>query len=201
MSAAPEEEYRVSPEGTKWLPSTRQNERGSAADWDNAKRWFTDRSVDEWVGLFDRAPHILHSILGDLYRETKAEREREEGRARIGRRPKAIDGNLEELWGMISPRYSMEPFAESLKDLIGKRSLRAFAARVPIHHHTLTRLMRGEGSLDRFRLEAIAKAGRVHPAYFKEWREQYVLDAISALLSAKPNLSIRVHKEMQRGKR
>lgn len=199
MSAAPEE--RVSQEGTVWRASERKNEKGSAADWENARRWFPERSTDEWVGLFDRAPHILHALLGDLYRETKAQIEREEGRARIGRRPKAIDGNLEELWGMITPRYSMEPFPEAIKDLMGTRSLRAFAARVPINHHTLTRFIRGEGKLDRYRLEAFAKAGRVHPAYFKEWREMFVLDAMAALLSAKPNLSIRVHKEIARGPR
>ena len=198
MTAEP---LRQSQEGTSYAPSAHRGEKGSAADWDNAKRWFPERSVDDWVGLFDRAPHILHSILGDIYRESKAETEREEGRARIGRRPKAIDGNLEDLWGMITPRYSMEPFPEAVKALIGQRSLRAFAARIPTHHMTLLRLMRGTTPLDRKKLEAIAKAGRVHPAYFKEWREAFVLDAVAALLHAKPNLSIRVHKEMQRGKR
>ena len=195
------EPMRVSQEGTEYRPSERRGEKGSAADWDNAKRWFPERSVEDWVGLFDRAPHILHSILGDIYRESKAETEREEGRARIGRRPKAIDGNLEELYSMITPRYSMEPFAEAVRALIGNRSLRAFAARIPTHHNTLNRLIKGVTPLDRTKLEAIARAGRVHPAYFREWREQFILDAVAAVLHAKPNLSIRVHKEMQRGAR
>jgi hypothetical protein len=193
-----EEWPKVSAEGTAYHPSPTRHVRGSQADFDNARRQFPVRDVDEWVDLFDRAPHVLHQLLGDIYRETKAEAQREAGKARIGRRPKAIDGNLDELHAMITPQYSMDPFAVAVQPLIKKcPSLRAFAAKVPMNHHTLTRMMRGDVALERWRLEAIAKAGKVQPGYFKEYREQLIVEAITALLTARPNVSVRVHKQLQ----
>lgn len=194
-----EEWPKRSQEDTVYYQSDTVYEKGSAADLSNAKQQFRFRTDNEWVELFDRAPHIMAQLLGDMYRETIAEREREAGNARIGRRPKAIDGSLDDLYEMITPRYSMESFSESARELIDKAtSLRAFATRAGIHHHTITRMMRGEVALDRFRLEAIAKAGRVHPAFFKEYREMVILEALRVMLVRRPNVSIRIMKEFAR---
>lgn len=189
-------DYQLSPEGTVWRPSS-DTQKGTPADWPNARRWFPERSVEEWIGLFDRAAHVMPAILGDIFREVRAEEERAAGRTKIGRRAKAVNGSLEELYGMVTPRYSMEPFGESVQELIGTRSLRQFASRVPMHHFTLTRMMRGELPLDRYRLERIAKAAHVNPAFFREWREMFLQDALSALLTAKPGVGIRFHKQMR----
>ncbi len=189
---------KTSVEGTVWDKSITLHERGAQADFPNAKAQFRARSTDEWVTLFDRAPHIMAQLLGDIFRETRAEAERESGKARIGRRPKRIDGTLEELYAMITPRYSMEPFAESVRELIdASTSLRAFAARAGMAHHTITRMIRGEMALEQWRLEKIAKAGKVHPAYFMEWRSAEILKAVEGLLTSRPNVSVRVHKQMQ----
>lgn len=197
--ASREEWPKQSKEKTVYYPSDTLYEKGSAADFANATQQFRFRSEDEWVELFDRAPHIVSAMLGDLYRETMAERERDAGKARIGRRPKAIDGSLDELHDMITPRYSMESFAESARELIeASHSLRSFAKRAGIHHHTITRMMRGEMALDRFRLEAIAKAGRVQPAFFREYREMVILEAVRSLLVRRPNISVRMHKQIAR---
>jgi hypothetical protein len=42
----------------------------------------------------------------------------------------------------------------------------------------------------RYDLEAIAKAGNVHPAYFVEWRLLVVQDLIAEVFATQPNLSI-----------
>lgn len=195
-----EEWPKASQEGTAYYQSETIYEKGSAADLANAKQQFRFRSEDEWVDLFDRAPHIVTQILGDIYRETVAERERDAGKARIGRRPKSVDGSLDDLWREITPRYSMEPFAESVKELIGRSpSLRAFAKRAGIHHHTITRMIRGEVALDRFRLEQIAKAGKVHPVFFAEYRDMMIAEALVALLRRRPNVGVRIIKQMARG--
>lgn len=192
---------KESPEGAVWYRSETLYEKGSAADFANAKQQFRFRAEEEWVELFDRAPHIIAQLLGDLYRETIAERERDSGKARIGRRPKVVAGSLEELWEILTPRYSMEPFAVSARELISAApSLRAFAKRAGIHHHTITRMMRGEVALDRFRLEQIAKAGRVHPVFFMEYREMLICESVLSLLRQRPNVGIRVVKQIQRGR-
>lgn len=180
--------------------------RGQGADWDNAQQFPSiKQGEDEWVEFFDRRPDVMWQILGDIYRESKAEDLREQGKAPTGRRPKAINGNLDELWKMITPQYSILPFAEAVKELIGERSLRAFAAKIPMHHHTLTRLMRGHLKLEGWRLEQIAAAGKVNPNFFREYRERQLLDGIQRYLSARPNVSIaltkRIRADIASGKR
>lgn len=198
MSAQTATEPEISQEGTRWYPSPTLHIKGAQADYANAKSQFPERSLEDWIALFDRAPHILYNVLGDIYREVRAEQEREAGKARIGRRPKAIDGSLDELTAMITPVYSMDPFAEAVQPLIKKSpSLRAFAAKVPMHHHTLTRMMRGEVALEAWRLEAIAKAGKVQPAYFKEYREMALIEAVSAYVAARPNIAVRFHRQVR----
>lgn len=180
---------------------------GQGADWDNVRSQFQSvkHGVDEWVAFFDRRPEVMLNILGDIYRESKAEELREQGKAPTGRRPKSINGNLDELYAMITPQYSVEPFEVSVKELIGTRSLRAFAAKVPMNHHTLTRMMRGEVKLEMWRLEQIAIAGKVQAAFFREYREMQLLEVIGRYLSQRPNASIaltkRIRADIQGGRR
>lgn len=192
---------RMSAEGTLYWPSPARHTKATPADLDNARAQFKERSEDEWVELFTRAPHVMHAILGDIFRETRAEEERTRGQARIGRRPKEIDGTMEELWDMVTPTYSTEPFAVAVRALIGKApSLRAFAQRAKMNHPTLLRLISGEMKLDRYRLEGIAKAGHVSPAYFVEWREMEILEAFTAVMKRRPNVGVGIYKKLRQAK-
>lgn len=149
----------------------------------------------DWADFFADRPDVLHKLLGDIYSITKNS---ESTTRRYGKRVKFANGNLDELWAMLSPRYSSEPFGQALRDLMGDQSLRSFAAKIPMHHHSLTRLMRGERQIlnphdpiaSMRQLEQIATAGRIHPAYFREWRTLFVTAAIIDALEAKPNLTI-----------
>jgi hypothetical protein len=161
--------------------------------------------ADGWVPFFDGRPDALHTLIGDIYRIVKAH---EPAVRKTGRRPRSINGNMQELWEMISPRFSQEPFAEAVKELMGTTSLRAFAAKIPMAHYSLTRLMTGERAIVKVNdpkgsmalLESIAKAGKVHPSYFCEWRELYVWSVLQEVLTAKPNLSISLVKQINRAR-
>lgn len=172
---------------------------GQGADFDNARSQFPSvkHGVDEWVRFFDDRPEVMLQILGDIYRETKAEEARESGNAPTGRRPKSINGNLDELHRMVTPQYSVDCFEVAVKELIGTRSLRAFAAKVPMNHHTLTRMMRGEVKLEMWRLEQIADAGKVQPGYFREYREMQLLEVIGRYFQQRPNVSIALTKRIK----
>lgn len=172
---------------------------GVGAAFDNARSQFPSvkHGVEEWVRFFDDRPEVMLAILGDIYRETKAEELRESGKAPTGRRPKAINGNLDELHRMITPQYSVEPFGVAVKELIGQRSLRAFSAKVPMNHHTLTRMMRGEVRIEMWRLEQIAQAGRVQATFFREYREMQLLEVIGRYLQKRPNASITLTKRIK----
>jgi hypothetical protein len=171
-----------------------------SADWDAAKSQYPSYKFgpDEWVEFFDRRPDVMHSLLGDIYIVSKYdERKRETGKRLDGRRTMPREASLTELWDMITPKYAMDPFAVAIKELIGARSLRAFASRVPMDHRELSRMIRGEAKPSMYYLEQIAKAGRVHPAFFMEWRTEYVVTVVTTVLNARPNLSIGAVKRLK----
>ncbi len=151
--------------------------------------------ADDWVEFFQDRPDVLTRLLGEIYIITKTQ---ESPHKKSGRRTRYINGNLDELWNMIAPRYSVDPFAEAVRELMGRQSLRAFAAKIPMHHHSLARLMRGERQIvnphdpisSMGTLEQIARAGNVHPAFFSEWRTLYVAQAVVSAMQNNPNLSI-----------
>jgi hypothetical protein len=162
----------------------------------------TQLTTDDWVAFFDQRPDVMHQLLGDIFSYTKAA---EAEVKKTGRRPKHTKGSLDELWTMITPRYSMDPFHLSILDLMGNRSLRSFAARIPMHHVQLMRLIKGERNLvsvhDSFAsmatLEQIARAGGVHPAYFREWRELYIMSLLNQIFSENPSYSVAMVKKLR----
>lgn len=157
----------------------------------------------DWVEFFHERPDVLTKLLGDMYAITKQE---ESSERRYGKRTRYVNGNLDELWNMLSPRYSTEPFGVAVRELIGAQSLRAFAAKIPMHHYSLTRLIRGERQVVNMgdipaslaTLERIAKAGKVHPAFFREWRALTLLGAFHSAMEAHPNLTITLVSELAR---
>ena len=59
-------------------------------------------------------------------------------------------------------------------------------------HRELSRLMRAKTQLTMYWLERIAAAGRVSPAFFREYRTMFVTERMVAVFDAHPNLSIGV---------
>lgn len=166
---------------------------GRRAAWDEAKNAYPSWKNDEqhWVEFFDAQPDVMWQILGDIAKVYVAT----EGERRVGRRP-GVSMSLEDLQKIIEPSYSMDPITTSLPELIGGRSQRAFAARVPVHHSTLQRFIAGTHVATKEQLEAMAKAGRVGPAYFLEWRQMFVVQALTAVFAERPNLSIAAYKRL-----
>ena len=192
----------VSPRGTDWQASVRP--AGQGADWDNAVRWFADWSDVDWVEHFNDNPEIQMRILGDIYREVKKVEAKRRGeravvsrRRAVGRAQGDLNGSLDELNDMLTPRLSMEPFAQAILPLIEEsRGVRALARRSRMSHSTILRMMNGEMPLEMYRLDALAKGAGVAPAYFKEWREAHVLTTLAQLLAAHPNLSVRFSRAL-----
>lgn len=174
------------------------------ADWDRAKEQYpstTKLTESDWVAYFDEQPDVMHAILGDIFVITKAH---EATVKKSGRRPKFTNGSLDELWDMLTPTYSTAPFGEAVTELIGEQSIRGFSAKIPMHYWSLIRLMRGErkivqpqdiaGSMQT--LEMIAKAGKVSPFYFAEYRSLYIFAMFEEVFAAKPNFTIGLTKRL-----
>lgn len=177
------------------------------ADYEHAKRAFPNIDAatdDQWVNFFD-SPHgftVLGKLLGDAYGTAKDEEDRQAGTRRTGagrRAPRRA--SLDEVLATVFPdRYAMDPFPEAMVILLAGRSQRAFAKRVPIHQMTLSRLMRGQYPPDVDMLERIAKAAKVHPAYFLEWRAQYIGAVLTNVMIQRPNLSVAAIQSLFDGK-
>jgi hypothetical protein len=179
------------------------------ADWAKARALCPPEQYgsEEWLEHYAANPDALTQMLGDLFRVYKSEEEKAKGNANPsgGRRKSYINGNMEELWAIITPRFATTPFHESFRDLLGTRSQRAFAMKAGIDHRELSRWLKDSaGTLkgrrcppSRWDLEALAKAGGVHPAYFVEWRVMVVQDLITEVFTTQPNLSISVLRSLR----
>lgn len=168
------------------------------ANWDRAKEMYpstTNLTTKDWVAFFDRNPDAMHQILGDIFVITKAAQATVK---KSGRRPRHVNGSLDELYTMITPRYATVPFGDAMNDLIGESSIRKFAAKIPMHYWSLIRLMKGERQIinpydvesSMITLEMIAKAGGVAPSYFLEYRTLYIMKVFRDVFAAKPNATI-----------
>ena len=192
----------ASPRGTAWQASVRPS--GSGADWDNAVRWFATWNEVDWAEYFDRNPDVQMRILGDIYREVKKVEAKRRGeravvsrRRAVGRAQGDLNGSLDELHDMLTPRLSMDPFPQAILPLIEEsRGVRALARRSRMSHSTILRMMNGDMPLEMYRLVALAQGAGVAPAYFKEWREAHVLTAMAAMLASNPNLSVKFSRAL-----
>lgn len=168
------------------------------ADYKGAKRRFpTILATDDdgWLRFF-LSPHgftVLGKVLGDAYTTAKDEEDRQAGMRRAGsgrRAPRRA--SLDEVLQTVFPdRYSMEPFPQAMEKILAGRSQRMFAQKTPgLHQMTLSRYMRGVVEPDIEMLELIAKAAKIHPAYFLEWRALYIGELLTNVFRSNPNLSV-----------
>lgn len=171
------------------------------SNWGRAGSMFPVPDEGRLLDFFHQRPDVMHAILGDLYVAYEYEERKGSGTKENGRRMASFDANLDKLWDITTPRYSMQPFEVAVKELIGERSLRAFAARVPMDHRELSRMMTGKSTPSMYYLEKIAVAGKVTPAFFLEYRINFVTVTVARVFARHPNLSIGVFKKLRQASR
>lgn len=145
--------------------------------------------ADFWKAYLAEHPDVLHQLLGDLYQATRGE--------------ETTPPTLDDLWELVAPRFTNEPFGPAVMGLLNGRSVRWLAKQIHIHNVPLSRVLNGErdvvsvrdpkGSMAR--IEVIARALRVHPSYFAEWRRLWVMTLIDQAFEAHPHLSVGVYRK------
>lgn len=140
-----------------------------------------------WSEFLTANPDVLNSILADLWTAVHGH----------DRKP-----SLEELWDLVGTKMSNLPFPEAFAAIKGTRSLRGIAQQVGVTHAQLSYWINGKqpivkihdvaGSM--FHLESIAKALKVHPSYFVEWRRLWVLSVVDAVFDGRPNQTAILYK-------
>lgn len=171
--------------------------RAGTARWDVAQSAFpsTADGADEWLAVLVNEPGVLHKILSDIAKVARAT----DGEKRTGRRP-VVGMGLDQLWQLLYPDPSMDPFSEALAKLLAGTSQRTFAPKVPCNQATISRLLAGEIVPDIVMLERLAAAGGVPPSYFREWRAMKLGQLVVHAYLEQPHLSVTVLKQLERGK-
>lgn len=159
-----------------------------------------EAGVEMYVDRFTEDPDLMWLLVGDMVRYVSSEETPRGERVSSRRKVQGRDRNLQAVWDIIGPRYSMEPFPVAVLELIGERSQRAFATRCGFGsggQTTLRRYIKGERPLNMPALEAIAKAGRVSPFYFIEFRALWLAQELMRAMLARPNVSVAAVKKVQ----
>lgn len=145
---------------------------------------------DFWNDYLATHPDVLHRLLADIYQATHG-----------AQRPPTLD----DLWDLVSaPRFSMQPFGESVRELLAERghSIRWLALQIGIHQTVLNRTLTGENAVVSIkdpkgsmkRIEIVAAALRVHPSFFMEWRRLWIMSLLDGIFEQQPALSVEVYR-------
>ena len=189
-----------SPWGVEWEPSSRDS---PGADFDNARAYFKDPSISEWVEHFNSSPETVQRILLDIFQTVRSEEAKAKGKPISGRRRRYLnygDATYDDVMDLALPRYCMEPFPDAVRQLQGSMSFLGFATRAGIPRRTLDHMITGKVRLQAYWLEKIATTSGVSPAYFREYREMAILVAMAELMETNPNMSVRWIKAMRNGR-
>jgi len=151
-----------------------------------------------WRDRFDKDPDLMWLLVGDIVRYVSADEIPRGTRTSSRRQVQDKDRNLASVWRIIGTSYSIDPFPVAVVELIGERSLRAFAGRCGFGSvETLRRYMRGQRPLTMDALESCANAGRVEPFYFVEYRAMWLGRELQRAMLSRPNESVRAVRQVK----
>lgn len=138
-----------------------------------------------------------HDVFGRLMRDILKVDQIEPGRA--GPRP-----NLEYERGMQSYRevmaldYSERPFREAFRALTRRASVRSIANKTGLSRSHVMRLLNGSDLPTVEDLRVIATAYGKKPAFFAEYRSEYIMAAIAARLEDEYELTVAIYRKLVR---
>ena len=154
---------------------------------------------EPWREHFEDLPPAFHRLLLDLLIEAQPDRGR-----RAGRRLSTESGSMQDILDVVYPRRSVKPFKDALADAT-PYSQAAVAQLAGMNRGNLARMIAGREPFTKDKIEAIARAIRVDPAYFHEYRVLAIHDILDRALT--PEVSLRMfgpvepaHREQPRPK-
>lgn len=153
--------------------------------YEHIKRAFPSVEGLDWSAVFRSDPAVMGRIINDVLKIDQAEP------GRPGKRP-ALDVEAAEarLRGMRGEDYTILPFAEAVKRIMGDKSIRNLAFYSGLPKSTVHRLLGGNCSPSIGQIEALSKALRKDPSYFMEYRVAFVLASLAQLFGMSPESSI-----------
>lgn len=149
---------------------------------------------EEWQEHFLDVPPAFYRLLAEMLQEIHAERERELGIERRGRRPSLSVGSMQDVMDLVYPKRSDLPFADALRAAT-KQPMHTVAQIAGMNPGTLHGLMTGSRPLTKDKIEAIARAIHLNPGYFHEYRVLVIHEAIDSILT--PHRSLQAYAAVE----
>lgn len=154
--------------------------------WDGAGQYAAAESYAGWASFLREHPKVLWGLIADVVKAVKAA----EGERKTGRRPAVSVGSLDELYAVLfPPTYSTLPFPQAFAQALGTRSQRAFAMQAGMNQGTVSRLISGHYEPTVQTIERIAKALKIRPTYFQEYRAMKIGQVVTEVLMEHPEMS------------
>lgn len=140
-----------------------------------------------WAAEFRVRPEVMHAILADYVKHKYAVP------GTVGQRPmpREADVDVEDL--LRGPEVNMRPLAEVLPDLV-TTSKTQFAKQTYMPVARLNALLAGR-QVTLQEVRHIATALNRNPAYFVEYRQLLVMEALDHLFTKQPNLSTHLYRK------
>jgi hypothetical protein len=170
--------------------------RPASADWERAKSLYPATGDDEaaWARVLSEQPDVMFSVIAYIVKVVKAT----DGPRKTGRRPGVHGLSFDEVWDVLYPqRYTLEPLTDALPKLMAGKSQRQVAPLVPCNQATLSRILSGQVQPDIVLLRNLARALKVPPTYFAEYRALRMAQLVQDVLLAQPNVSVSIFKRLQ----
>lgn len=144
----------------------------------------------EW-NIILRDPDVLARILKDILKVDQIE----PGRA--GPRPNLdVERGMRTWREMTVGDYAERPFQEAFAILARNNSIRTIARKTNISKSRVERLLHGHDHPTADDLRLIATAYQKKPAYFVEYRAEFIMAAIAARLTDEHEMTVALYKKL-----
>jgi hypothetical protein len=163
--------------------------------WENRveviKKEFPSVVSLNWHKVFREDTGILGHILNDIMKVDLAEPGKPGKRPSID--PKRASERLRQIQG---EDFTMMPFAEAFKMLVGDRSIRAVAAKTGLDRNVVHRLFRG-GSPTAREMECVAHGFKKDPGFFVEYRLSYLFGILYRKMEVNPEATVGFYRKVK----
>lgn len=146
----------------------------------------------EWNVIL-QDPDVFGRLLRDILKIDQIE----PGRA--GPRPGLdYERGMQSWREMTGEDFAEQPFAQAFRALSRQHSYRQIARKTGLEMTRIHRLMNGRGTPSVEELRACAAAYNKKPAYFAEYRAEYIMAAIAARLENESDVTIAVYTRLMK---
>lgn len=168
---------------------------GRKIRWDSRveliKKEFPSVVKLDWQKVFREDVGILGHILNDIMKVDLAEPGKPGKRPSVD--PKQASDRLRQIQG---EDFTMMPFTEAFKMLVGDLSIRGLAAKTKLDRNVIYRLLHGAPPTAS-EMECVARAFKKEPGFFVEYRLSYLFGVLYRKMEVNPEATVGFYRKVK----